>query len=152
MKTIIILTITGMLLATGCVKENLCICGEGPIEQVTLNLDEFNSINLQGSWDVEIIYGETQRVMAEGQANIIEELETHIVGGMWNINLGTGCFQDFDLKLFIQLPLLKKAVLTGSGNILIQDVSGRCCYIYYFNLFRNAWVHLFKFPNGPLCK
>lgn len=124
MKTIVMTTITVLLLATGCVKENLCTRGEGPINQMTLNLDEFNSINLQGSWDVEITYGETQQVKAEGQANIIKELETNIVGGVWNINLGTGCFSDFDLKLYIQLPLLKKAVLTGSGDIFIQDVIG----------------------------
>jgi hypothetical protein len=105
-------------------QELPCTRGLGQIESVTLNLDEFNSINLQGSMDVEITYGQTQEVIAEGQLNIIDELETRISNGTWNINLGTGCFTDFDLKIHIRLPLIKKAVLSGSGDIFIGNAAG----------------------------
>jgi hypothetical protein len=124
MRTIMILTITGLLIATGCVKESLCTRGIGQIEIVSLSLDEFNSVNLQGSMDVDITYGETLEVIAEGQPNIIDELETRIINGTWNINLGMGCFTDFDLKIHIRLPLLEKVSLNGSGDIIIGDAAG----------------------------
>ncbi len=124
MKTIIILTLTAMLMLAGCFKEFPCTHGQGSIEQVTLNLDEITSVNLQGSMDVEISYGPVQEVVAEGQLNIIDELETSVVNGTWYVSLGTGCFTDFDLKIFIRLPRIEKTVVSGSGNITLIDVAG----------------------------
>jgi hypothetical protein len=123
MKTIMILTVTGLLLLTGCFREYPCTRGEGSIEQVTLDLADFNSINLQGSMDVEVVYGAVQEVVAEGQQNIIDELETSVVDGTWYISLGTGCFTDFDLKIYITLPLLAKTKISGSGDIVVKDAT-----------------------------
>jgi len=124
MKTIIFLTLTSLLMLTGCYKESPCTRGHGSIEQVTLNLDDLTSVNLQGSMDVEISYGPVQEVVVEGQLNIIDELETSVVNGTWYVSLGTGCFTDFDLKVFIRLPRIEKTVVTGSGNMTLINVTG----------------------------
>ena len=123
MKSLIIIPAVLMLILTGCIN-NLCIRGEGPIETVTLNLDDFNSIRLSGSMNVEVSYGETLEVVAEGHQNIIDELETDVSGETWDISLGPGCFTSFDLKIYIKLPVLKTCDINGSGNILIDGAKG----------------------------
>jgi hypothetical protein len=112
------------LVMSGCIKDPLCVKGIGPLVEETVSVQEFNAINLQGSMNVEISYGEHQAVVAEGNANIIEELETEVVNGTWYISLGTGCFYDFDLTVYITLPDIKKIELSGSGDILVADLVG----------------------------
>jgi hypothetical protein len=119
MKSLIFFPAAMLLILTGCIN-NLCIRGEGPIETVTLNLDDFNSIRLSGSMNVEVSYGETLEVVAEGHRNIIDELETDVSGETWDISLGPGCFTTFELKIYIKLPVLKTCDINGSGNILID--------------------------------
>jgi hypothetical protein len=123
MKPYITLILAALALS-GCVKDPLCVKGIGPIVEETILVEEFHSINLQGSMNVEISYGEQQAVVAEGNGNIIEEMETEVINGTWYISLGTGCFYDFDLKVFITLPDIKKMELSGSGDILATDLVG----------------------------
>jgi len=123
MKTYVSVLIVALVLS-GCIKDPLCVKGIGPVVEEVVSVEDFNAINLQGSMNVEISYGEQQAVVAEGNSNIIEELETEVINGTWYISLGTGCFYDFDLKVFITLPDIKKIELSGSGDILATDLVG----------------------------
>ncbi len=118
-----ILTLTSLLILVGCIKETPCTRGEGNIEEVNMSMEAFNSVILQGSMDVEIAYGVTQSVTAIGHRNIIDELETRVKDGVWTINLGQGCFTDFDLKIYITIPELAMVKNSGSGNITVKDVA-----------------------------
>lgn len=121
----IILATSLMLIAVACVKENLCLHGVGPIKEITLVLDSFNSIELQISENVVISYGEKQEVVARGHANIIEKLKTSVVNGTWEIALQHGCYNFYEMKIFITIPDLKKVEANGSGDILIENFSNK---------------------------
>ncbi len=125
MKAILIFMLSVMLFATGCVREDFCIRGEGQITEVSINLDDFNSINLRGSMDVVISYGDKQEVFAEGHRNIIDHLETSVHDGIWSIGLDQGCFLNFELTVYITLPDLEKVELNGSRDILINDFNNK---------------------------
>jgi len=120
MKTILILAMTGMLVAAGCTKENYFIHGEGRIQEIKMDLDQFHSVNLRGSMNVEISYGEKQEVVAVGHANIIDHLETRIDNGSWEIGLDQGSYSFFQLTVYITLPELQKVGSNGSGDILVN--------------------------------
>jgi hypothetical protein len=123
-ETIIIAT-TLMLIATACLKENPCMHGIGPIKEVTLTLDHFNSIDLQSSENVVISYGEKQEVVARGHANIIEKLKTRVENGSWAIALEPGCYNFFEMTIYITIPDLKKVEVNGSGDVLIENFSNK---------------------------
>ena len=124
MRTAFFIGIACVLIATSCFREDHCIRGEGNVETRTLELSPFSSIHLQGSMNVEIQYGDAQKVVAVGHGNIIDELETEVIDGIWYIGLGTGCFYNFDLKVYVTLPLLTRVSNNGSGDISILDMPG----------------------------
>ena len=116
--------LAGLLALSGCIKDPLCIRGEGPVVTEILTLDEIRSLNLQSSFDVYVKYGPEQEVKAIGHSNIIEQLETTVVGKHWNISLGQGCFYRFDLEIHITLPLVEALKNTGSGDLIADDLTG----------------------------
>ncbi|MFA6127704.1 MAG: head GIN domain-containing protein [Bacteroidales bacterium] len=117
----IILATSMMLIATGCIKEDPCLHGVGLIKEITLTLDSFNSIDLKSSENVVISYGEKQEVVARGHANIIEKLNTRVVNGTWEIALEPGCYNFYEMKIYITIPDLKKVEANGSGDVLIEN-------------------------------
>ena len=50
------------------------ISGQGPITDREIDLDPFTSIDVHGSFEVELNQGTAQKVVAHGHGNIIERL------------------------------------------------------------------------------
>jgi len=121
MKTILILTITGMLLAISFLRESSWLRGEGKISQVILNLDDFNSIDIQSSIDVVVAYGDKQEVLAKGPATIIRKMLTRVNNGTWKVGLEQGCRKNSRLTVYITVPDLKKVEMNGTGDVQIND-------------------------------
>lgn len=96
-----------------------CIEGEGDVVTEELDLSNFNSIENNGSFDVVIEYGETQKVVAVGHQNIINRLKTYVSSNKWEIELERGNYCNFELTIYITIPYLKAAEINGSGNIEI---------------------------------
>jgi hypothetical protein len=124
MRAMIIATAV-MLIATACMKENPCIHGTGQVKDITLAIDNFNSIDLQISNNVVVSYGAKQEVVVAGHANIIEKLQTRVENGTWVITLDQGCYNFYEMKIYITIPELKKVELNGSGDILIENFSNK---------------------------
>ncbi len=110
-----------VLLFSNCTTDIFCIEGEGRKETRVLNIPQFEGIDLQGAYDVDIKYGETQRVTATGHRNIIDLVKPSISGGVWKMGLHRGCIKNYDLSFEIVLPSLKEVAISGSGNV---DMSG----------------------------
>lgn len=126
MKTTPITLLTGSLLAallmTGCFRDQLCIKGTGDLVTQTIDVDPFSGIDLQIAADVHLIQGPVQKVTAIGQENILDDLETKVVNGVWLIQLDDDkCYRYDDLVLTITLPDLEEILLSGSGNIDVGD-------------------------------
>ena len=93
------------------------ITGEGPIVKKELNLDDFNSIGLGVSADVYLTQNSRQKVVVEGQQNIIDNLETEVEDGSWNIGFEKNVRNHKTLNIYISLPTLKALAVAGSGDI-----------------------------------
>ena len=124
--TIIILFTT--LAFSACVRLDLdldlgkgCIKGEGPIVERELSISEFSKIDLGASFDVVVSQGPVQKVLAVGNENIIEHLNTNVFGGQWDVNFDQGCYSDFDLTVYITVPSIDQIKLSGSGKVNLQD-------------------------------
>ena len=119
MKNPAFILIAFAFIATSC--DDDCVSGSGPIVSREIELDEFNSFTLQGSAEVEVRRGDIQEVIVEGQDNILNQINTDIRGGHWDV-FTEGCIRNHrGLKIYITVPELKMIGLTGSGSVETYD-------------------------------
>lgn len=93
------------------------IRGEGEVVKRTLDIDPFEAVSLGFSGDIILTQGNTQKVEVEAQANIIENIKTDVSGGKWRVNYKKGVKQSKPVKVYITLPRLTGAGISGSGSM-----------------------------------
>ena len=118
--TIVAIIIAG-LMAQSCEKLNTRIEGVGAITTNTLQVDDFNSIELLGADDVFISYGTEQEVTVTGHPNIISRIQTDVSNGTWFIELERGSYGAYELTYYITVPDLEEVRNIGSGNVSVSD-------------------------------
>lgn len=123
MYSVILLT---MILMTSCQDRGNnglfnCIEGEGDVVTQELLINEFTSVRSRGTSQVYITQGIDFKVEVEGQQNIIDNIETDIQDGEWEIEFDE-CQKNFtDLKIYITMPVVKSLEVSGSGDMYGQD-------------------------------
>ena len=115
------LVASSVLFLSSCNKDSMCVKGNGDIETRNLNLVSFTEIDLQESANVRIHQGNEYDVVVSGHSNIIDILETDISGDRWEIEFNKNCAKDYDLTIDITIPIIKEVVLSGAGNVWIDD-------------------------------
>lgn len=118
MKNLLIL----LLVAVVGLSLNSCeetIEGEGEIVSVTLTVLPFDKVNLNSSFDIVLQQGSTQSVVAEGQQNIIDRIQTTVNDQEWDASLEDGNYSSFDLTVYITVPDLESVKVSGSGDVTI---------------------------------
>ncbi len=110
-----------VLFLGSCNKDSMCVSGEGNIETRTINVASFTEIDLQEAANVRIHQGNEYDVVVMGHSNIIDILETDVSGDRWEIEFNKNCVNDYDLTIDITIPILQEIVLSGSGNVWIDD-------------------------------
>ena len=109
------------IIFSSCTDDGICKKGNGDIETVEFDLDSFNAIELSDCADVTISQGAKQKVTVTGDANIIDDLETQIRNKAWAIELGNGCYRDYQLDIEITIPNLTQVGVTGSGSVYVNS-------------------------------
>ncbi len=120
MKKILFLSLV-LAFASACNNDRFT--GEGPIVEREIDLSSFDKINLDSSIDIEISQGNTQKVVAIGQDNIIDRLSTSVSGNEFLVDLLPGNYSNFSLRLEVTVADLEKVSSDGSGNITISSFS-----------------------------
>jgi uncharacterized protein YaiE (UPF0345 family) len=93
------------------------IKGEGPTVERNLQLNNFEGITLAFSGNVYLKQGSSQSVKVVGQQNIIDNIKTDVSNGHWKIGFDRPVRNHDKLEIYITIPTLNKAVVSGSGNI-----------------------------------
>ena len=93
------------------------ISGEGPLVTKILSLDKLDGVSLGISGDVFLTQGNTQSIKVEGQENIIGNLKTSVKSGVWHIGFEENVKKHKPLKVYITIPQLTVASVSGSGNM-----------------------------------
>lgn len=97
------------------------ITGQGGVVTRTLNVDRFDEVGLAVVGKVYISKGSTQKVTVEGQANIIDNLETEVEDGEWSIKFDRKAKDYEPLVFHITVPEIKALAVAGSGSIIGED-------------------------------
>jgi hypothetical protein len=93
------------------------LSGEGPVVKQEINLSSFDEIDLGFSGNVILTPGTTQKVVVEGQQNIIDLIKRDVKDGMWKIDFSKSVKDAKEVTVFIAIPTVKIVALTGSGRI-----------------------------------
>ena len=100
-----------------------CINGQGGIVTQELSVADFTSLSTTGSFNIEIIEADEQKITATGHANIISLLNTEVSGSDYHLGLRSGCYRNFDLEVTIETPYLDQISSNGSGNVFIRSLA-----------------------------
>ena len=109
--------IAAAILLTGCGLDEICERGLGTRVTETIALPEFTGIDLSISGDVYLTQGDEQKVEVRGQENIIDLLDLDVENGVWTIRFVECVRKVSDFDIYITIPKLTSAHLSGSGNI-----------------------------------
>lgn len=109
------------LVAQSCEKMNSRIEGIGSVTTNTLQVDDFNSIVMEGADNVFISHGPDQEVTVTGHPNIISRIQTDVINGTWYMELESGTYGNYELTYYITVPDLEDLRNTGSGNVTVSD-------------------------------
>jgi len=121
LKGVTAILVLSSLLFASCENNGICISGEGTVVTKTVSISSFSEIDMTEAGTIIISQGAVQEVKVTGHPNIIDRLETKVVGNRWDIDLESGCYKDYDLTISITVPNLQNVVLSGSGSITIND-------------------------------
>lgn len=119
---ITLFTLALLLSATGCEHASDCAEGHGSIVTQEMVLNEVNGIHLMGDDVVYLSIGKEQKVIVEGQQNIINELDTRIHNGTWDIRFRDCVRKHRRLEFHITIKEIDNIRLSGSGEIILEDI------------------------------
>lgn len=103
------------------------IVGHGDVVQANLYLDDFDGFVSTIAADIYLRQGEEMEVVMEAQRNIIDNLDLdRVKNGIWEIKYDHSVRQAKPVKIFITMPYLTKAGLSGSGEIIGESPFTGC--------------------------
>nr|WP_121273080.1 head GIN domain-containing protein [Pedobacter schmidteae] len=106
------------ILFLSCSKDKLTASGDKTTE--TRFPGQFSGVNASGSNPVKISYGPEFKVEIKGSNNLIPYFKTNILNNTLYLGYEKASVQHDDIEIFISLPAIRKAVLSGSGKISIE--------------------------------
>ena len=113
------------LLATGLLSASCemvtCVKGTGDAVKKDLSIAAFTGIDLTGALDVKFTRAAQQKVTVEGQANLIDLIETSVSNGVWTIKTRECYSTDKPFVVHISAPVIDRVHLQGSGDVSSAD-------------------------------
>ncbi len=119
-KRFIILSIPALFFLTGiqCQSSiNGFINGEGEVVRQEITLEAFHGLNLGISGDVVITQGSPQKIVLEGQPNILDNIRREVKNGVWKIYFDKDVRQSKSVTIYVTVPKLDEVGLSGNGSI-----------------------------------
>lgn len=99
------------------------VSGDGPVVTEVRNISGFRDIKSEFSGDIYIIPGSSYGVQIEAQQNIIDVIETVLSDGMLTLRVksNTVIRPDSRVRVYITSPDVRGLIVSGSGNMLVQQ-------------------------------
>ena len=127
-KLLVILTVAALSFsAYSALPSGLNVVkGSGNVTSETRTISGVTSIDLAGSADVDITFGETESLVVEAEDNIIALIETEVQNGQLVIGRksGAGYSCTKPVTVHVTLKSLEAVSLSGSGSISVPNFKG----------------------------
>ncbi len=93
------------------------ITGHGEVIESVMILDDFNGFVSAIGADIYLAQGDKQEVVVKAQSNIIDNIELDVFNGIWAIKYDRWVHHSKPVVIYITVPNLTKAAISGSGDI-----------------------------------
>jgi hypothetical protein len=93
------------------------IDGEGAVIKQEISLSPIDGLDLGFGGDVILTPGQTQKIVIEGQKNIIDNIKRDVSNGIWRISYIKNVDDAKPVTVYITIPTIKHVGLSGSGSI-----------------------------------
>ncbi len=127
MKKTLIITCILVISATSCLKDLICINGNGIVEDQRRDAQPFHQI--ENSTFADVIYkkADSVSIMVRAETNILTHLVTEFSNGILEIRTdpGSACFSDTEQPVItVTSPNLDNLISSGSGGIIADSLTG----------------------------
>lgn len=120
MKKSIYISILFAFLAINTISAQSSIKGEGDVVKKEITLSSFDGIQLSIDANVVLSQGRMQKVVIEGQQNIIDNIKKEVKSNSWKIDYDKNVKGAKAVSIYITMPMVKDIVMSGSGTISTQ--------------------------------
>jgi Putative auto-transporter adhesin, head GIN domain len=93
------------------------ITGEGEVVKKEITLEAIDGVNLGFNGNVVLTPGNMQKIVIEGQQNIIDNIKKEVKGGTWDIYFVKKVKEAKPVTVYITLPTVEELDLSGSGSL-----------------------------------
>jgi hypothetical protein len=98
--------------------------GSGDLETREFDLADFDEISVGGAFEVEVRFGDDQKVAVTIDDNLWDNLELEVEGGRLIINWDKSCQPDGDCRLELVVSSLEEMSISGAADVDITDFEG----------------------------
>ena len=107
-----------LLFSLQCSSQNKgAINGEGEIVKKEISLADINGFDFGLSGDVILTQGSPQKIVLEGQQNIIDNITQEVKNGWWHIGFIKNVRNSKNITIHLTVQDINKVALTGSGSV-----------------------------------
>lgn len=93
------------------------ISGQGDVVKQEIQLENINGVQLAFSGDIILTQGSPQKIVMEGQQNILDNIKREVNDGVWKVGFAKSVRDIKPVKIYITMSTLEVASVSGSGNI-----------------------------------
>jgi hypothetical protein len=93
------------------------INGEGDVVKQEIQLETITGIDFSFAGDVILTQGSPQRIVMEGQQNILDNIKREVRNGVWHAEFDKNVRNAKPVKITITLAKLTDVAVSGSGNV-----------------------------------
>jgi len=118
--TVVLLTVS----MYSCYDFPVMIAGTGPVITQEFDLPSFDAVAAETVIDVEVVQGDSQKVVAEGNENMMNFIQLNVVNNKLHVDLVHGSYSNFKLKVFVTIPTVREVEVESTGDITIEGFKG----------------------------
>lgn len=93
------------------------ISGQGDVVKQEIQLANIKGVQLAFSGDIILTQGSPQKIVMEGQQNILDNIKREVKEGVWKVGFEKNVRDIKPVKIYITMSSLEVASVSGSGNI-----------------------------------
>lgn len=94
-----------------------CEEGQGNLVKKEVPIERFDEVTLEGSYQLYLIQGDSQKVYIQAQENLIPLLNTKVKRGHWEIYFDPCVKSSEAIEIFATVSALKQINIEGSGKV-----------------------------------
>jgi hypothetical protein len=110
-----------LFIVSSCIFSGPSIKGNGNVIEETRSTGDFTELKVSRGMNVYISQGETTKVVVKADENLIDAIETEVVGDVLNVTVNKFIRHSTSLKVFITAPNIEVIKSTSGSNVFSED-------------------------------